>query len=186
MLKVPATCVKSNRKFRLRNHYNVIKTMNAIPPVSPDNQAPDCACKKGGKICIATIACAALSIVLPLVGAGIIIGTILAIATLILSIIAIVKHHKAFGITMLVLSILIVGPASCTIGLWKDKNVREFAFAAQEQIEQNKDLINELNAAQAAGDTEKVKKLNNELQERIKNGLTEKLQKTEKAQPKDD
>lgn len=159
--------------------------MNAIPPVSPDNQTPDCACKKGGKICIATIACAVLAIVLPLVGAGIIIGTILTLATLILSIIAIVKGSKVFGITMLILSLLIVGPASCGIGLWKDKNVREFALAAQQQVEQNKDLINELNAAQEAGDTEKVKKLNKELQERIKNGLTEKLQKMENEKPED-
>ncbi len=130
------------------------------PPAVESPASCNCACT--GKLKIAVIASLVLGIILPLLGWPV--GALLLLAAIVCSILCIVKGAKVFGIVMLIVTILIGGPASCVTSLAGNKDARAALSSGTEQIKQQVELSKKLQEAQAKGDMKAVQEIQAQMQ----------------------
>lgn len=85
------------------------------------------------------------------------ISSLILLVGIILSIVAIVKGSKAFGITMLIVITLVGGPGSFVL------TYRDEISLGVEQFQVQMELKQKLNAAEAAGNKEEAAKIQEEM-----------------------
>lgn len=97
-------------------------------------------------------------------------SSLILLVGIILSIVAIVKGSKAFGITMLIVITLVGGPGSFVL------TYRDEISLGVEQFQVQMELKQKLNAAEAAGNKEEAAKIQEEM-DAVKDQFIDELEK---------
>lgn len=103
------------------------------------------------------ILCFIVPFVLAMMKVDYFISSLILLVGIILSIVAIVKGSKAFGITMLIVITLVGGPGSFVL------TYRDEISLGVEQFQVQMELKQKLNAAEAAGNKEEAAKIQEEM-----------------------
>lgn len=140
-------------------------------PTSSEETTP-CCCNRncGMMIKLLIILCVIVPLILSVLQVHFLISSLILLVGIILSIFAIVNGSKAFGITMLIVTVLLGGPGSCTLGLLFNEDARSVLGQGVEQIQ----LATKLEEAKAAGNKEEAAKIQAEIDAATKK-LEEKL-----------
>lgn len=147
---------------------------------TPSEEATPCCCKKNAGMVIKSliILCLIVPLILAALQINFLVVSLILLVGIILSIFAIINGSKAFGITMLIVLVLVGGPGSCGVAVILNKDVRSVLNQSVEQVKVQAALDQKLEAAKAAGNKEEAAKIQAEIdaaQKQLEKELEKKL-----------